>query len=42
MFVYGGVYEVFQVVPVYIKRSGVGVSLKESVTVDRHVLFDRV
>ena len=42
MFVYDGVDGVFQVVPVYIEWSGVGVSRKESVTVGRHVLSDRV
>ena len=40
--VYGGVYGVFQVVPVIFKWSGVGVSLKKFVSVNRHVLFDRV
>ena len=40
--VYGGVYGVFQVVPVVFKRSGVGVGFKKLVSVERHVLFDRV
>ena len=40
--VYGGVYEVFQVVPVFFEGVGVGVSRKKGITVIRHVSFDRV
>ena len=40
--VYGGVDGVFQVVPVIFEWSGVGVGFKKLVSVDRHVLFDRV
>ena len=42
MVVHDSVYVVFEVVPVFIEWSLVRVSFKEFVSVNRHVLFDRV